>query len=192
MNGYIASTITVHTSSLVTHSNARTHFNTDSQSCQSPDQWLFLPSVPRDSPGDCHSGASPQPSSLRQSLPAFHTPANGTGLQFTTRRLQMANGFPYSASLGITSHGVLWGDVSLGPLFSGPRVRLQLHYFILSDHQSLQQGQRRAEEQTPSPQCSGDISCTKMQETAWLPCSFSAHLSAVMENAKCCLGSGEP
>lgn len=41
-------------------------------------------------------------------------------------------------------------------------------------------------EQTPSPPCSGDISCTKLQQTLCLPCSFSAHLSVVKANAKCC------
>ena len=124
MNGYIASTITVHTSSPGRHSNARTRSSRASQGWQSPEQRLALPSVPR----AAGHRASPQPASLRQPLPfALRLPARE--LTFTTRRLQMANGFPYSASLGITSRGVLWGDVSPGPLLSRPRVRLQLLFY---------------------------------------------------------------
>lgn len=90
----------------------------------------------------------------------------------------------------ITLHGVLWGAISPGPLLSGSQVWLQLHYFIPSDHWNLQQGQRRAEGANSFPTTL--ISCTKLQQTLCLPCSFSAHLSVVKANAKCCWGSREP
>lgn len=41
-------------------------------------------------------------------------------------------------------------------------------------------------EQILSLPCSADISCTKLQQTSCLPCIFSAHLSVVKANAKCC------
>lgn len=146
MNGYIASTITACTSSPATHRNAGTHFNADFQSCQSPEPWIFLPSVPGDWGRWWHQGGPLAGHPLSHPIPpCFHAPANGTGLSFTARRLEMANGFPHSASLGIISHGILWGDVSLGPLLSEPWVWLQVNYYIPSNHGSVQQGQRKAE-----------------------------------------------
>lgn len=72
MNGYIASTITTCTSSPATHRNAGTHFNADFQSCQSPEPWIFLPSVPGDG-DDGGTRVAPWPGipSAIQSLPAF-------------------------------------------------------------------------------------------------------------------------
>lgn len=122
MKNRIASTVTVHT--LVTHSTARPLLT--------PEQRLFL----------ALSCAAWVPT------PAGH-PLLPFPLQLRAQHCNLQQGdskwWVAFRAVWITSHGVLWGDVSPAHLLSGPQVRLQLHYCIPCNHWKLQQGQRRAE-----------------------------------------------
>lgn len=191
MNGYIASTITVHTSSLVTRSNAGTHFNPHSQSRQSPEHGSCSPR-PRGSPGTAAAGhPRSQPRSGNPSPPStLQLMAQGYNLQPADCKWRTA--FSRRCSSG---NDFTWGfyEGTLARDLYSPDHWYGYGYVILFPATAEACGRDRGEqkERTPSPQCSGDI-CTKMQETSGLPCSFSTHLSVASANAKCCIGSGKP
>lgn len=56
--------------------------------------------------------------------------------------------------------------------------------------ETCSRAKREQKEQIPSPPCSGDISCTRLQLTWCVPCSFPAHLSAVKQMPSAAEGAG--
>lgn len=106
--------------------------------------------------------------------PAPTSPARAVGHQPSGSASPWPQGqrWPPQPPLGITLPGVLRGNVSPRPLLSGPRVRLQLHYVIPGDHRSFSRDGGEQKERPPSPQGSGEVFCTKMQETSTLALRF--------------------
>lgn len=104
----------------------------------------------------------------------------GTGLSFTARRQQMGCGFLYSVDY-------------LGGFYEGTSVQdLHSHnhkydygcmilFPVTTETCSRDRGEQK--QQIPSLPCSGDISCTKLQQTLCLPCSFFC--SSLSSEGKC-------
>lgn len=154
-NGCIASTLTVRTSSPATCPNASAPLNTDSQSCQAPQQWLFplAPELP-----------------LSHPLPAFHTPANGT---------QDCNLQPGGCKWRMASPTLLlWELLCMGVYEEISTLEIAMAMLLCSQRAlkpAVETGEQK--ECTPSPQCSGD--------TASLMVALQPFCSSLSSKCKC-------
>lgn len=119
---------------------------------------------------------------LWASPPALPTP----GLSLTARGQQMGSGFLYSVD---TSHGVYGGHHSRTSALRTTAMATAA-LFYSQKPLKLAAGPKEQKEQIPSPPCSGDISCTRLQLTWCVPCSFPAHLSAVKQMPSAAEGAG--